>query len=171
MPVKINPSPTREQLGEAFAISFVQSVDRRGPEDCWPWVAGRDGKGYGAVMVNGVNCRAHRVAYIVANGSIPDGLHVLHHCDNPACCNPSHLYAGTAKQNADDRTHRERMPVRHGATNEQAKLSAEQVREVFRLRAAGVTIDVLSLQFKLSSPCIRRILSRKSYRDVEVSTA
>jgi hypothetical protein len=59
--------------------------------------------GYGQVWFRGNNWRAHRVAWTKANGEIPDGLWVLHKCDNPACINVDHLFLGTAKDNADDR--------------------------------------------------------------------
>lgn len=59
-------------------------------------------QGYGIVRHNGRNTSAHRLAWILANGPIPEGLHVCHRCDNPPCCNPEHLFIGTRKDNMQD---------------------------------------------------------------------
>lgn len=83
---------------------FWAKVDRRGPDECWPWIAKAvisDLK-YGAINVSGIVTGSHRVAYALANGSITDGLHVRHSCDNPPCCNPAHLIEGTPADNVKD---------------------------------------------------------------------
>lgn len=68
---------------------------------CWEW-RGSLSKGYGQIKVNGRPLRAHRMAYEVAKGDIPEGMHILHSCDNPKCCNPAHLRPGTHQENMDD---------------------------------------------------------------------
>lgn len=82
---------------------FWDNVDMSGgPDACWPWARSRRGKGYGSVKVNGRLRSAHRVAYRLATGHDPVGLLVMHVCDNPPCCNPAHLSAGTASDNMRD---------------------------------------------------------------------
>ena len=81
---------------------FWNKVDRRGPDDCWPWLKGKDRKGYGQTTIAYQHHRAHRLAWELANGPIPAGLCVLHRCDNPPCCNPGHLWLGTQRDNAHD---------------------------------------------------------------------
>jgi hypothetical protein len=83
---------------------FWDKVDRSGgPDACWPWTAFRYASGYGQFGVAGVApIRANRYAWMAVHGRIPDGLWVLHHCDNPPCCNPAHLFLGTAQDNVDD---------------------------------------------------------------------
>jgi hypothetical protein len=80
------------------------------PNGCLEWIGHTGRKGYGSIRANGKNVKTHRLAWELANGPIPDGLHVLHHCDNPPCCetDPSeeypegHLFLGTnADNNAD----------------------------------------------------------------------
>lgn len=73
-----------------------------GPEACWPWTGSRTRTGYGKCSVDGRHVAAHRLAWQLTNGPIPDGLHVLHRCDNPPCCNPGHLFLGTHTDNVRD---------------------------------------------------------------------
>jgi hypothetical protein len=73
------------------------------PDACWPWKGPRDKEGYGVITDDTRRqIRAHRIAFERINGPIPQGQYVLHHCDNPPCCNPAHLWLGTiADNNAD----------------------------------------------------------------------
>jgi hypothetical protein len=78
-------------------------VDRqRAPTDCWPWTGYTNTRGYGVIRINRRTVLAHRIAYQVERGPIPDGLFVCHHCDNPPCCNPAHLFLGTQTENMRD---------------------------------------------------------------------
>ena len=76
------------------------------PDACWEWQGSRFPSGYGQIFLDTQrrNSTTHRAAYELAYGEIPDGVSVLHRCDNPPCCNPKHLYAGNASLNAFDRT-------------------------------------------------------------------
>lgn len=79
---------------------FWSAVDRSG--DCWLWMKSRGRGGYGRFSVHSGHSPAHRVAYELAKGEIPDGLLVCHSCDNPPCVNPAHLWLGTQVTNAID---------------------------------------------------------------------
>ena len=75
---------------------------------CWIWEGGRDGKGYGRVWHEGKRKGAHRVAYELVVGKIPTGMCACHHCDNPICVNPEHIFIGTHKDNMRDCTAKSR---------------------------------------------------------------
>lgn len=94
---------------------YQSRVDRRGPDECWPYIGTRDKSGYGRLPLNRKNILAHRIAYELAYGPIPDGLFVLHSCDNPCCQNPAHLHIGTHTDNMRERSERGRAPA--GATH------------------------------------------------------
>lgn len=75
---------------------------RRSPSGCWEWSRSRNPAGYGKMGMNWVLYKTHRIAYTLFCGQIPDGLCVCHHCDNPPCCRPDHLFLGTASDNQRD---------------------------------------------------------------------
>ncbi len=86
------------------AERFWPKVDRRGPDECWEWKAARQAEGYGKMFTTN-RCRperAHRVSWVLHHGPIPDGMFVLHRCDNPPCVNPAHLFLGTNLDNIED---------------------------------------------------------------------
>ena len=87
-----------------LAERFARYLSPGAPEDCWEWRGQFNACGYGKFRLtpNSMNL-AHRVAWQIAHGPIPDGLHVCHHCDNPPCCNPAHLFLGTHGDNMRDR--------------------------------------------------------------------
>jgi hypothetical protein len=124
---------------------FWSKVDRSGgPDACWPWTCGRQrlrGYGFFWLVSAGMNVLTHRVAYQLEYGDFPDeSLCVCHKCDNPPCCNPSHLFLGTRATNAQDakskgrtlsgerhftRTHPERIArgERHGSRTRADRVS------------------------------------------------
>ncbi len=71
-------------------------------DECWPWLGARMTNGYGKLTYGGWNVSAHRLSYVLAFGPIPEGMCILHKCDNPRCVNPAHLRAGTQLENMQD---------------------------------------------------------------------
>lgn len=122
---------------------FWQKVDKRSPDECWEWQANRTRQGYGVFWLNGKNRRANRVAYAIAHGPVPDGFVVRHKCDNPRCCNPYHLEAGSQKDNVADMVIRGRRALTIGESNGCAKLTDDNIREIRRdqRRQAQIAAD------------------------------
>lgn len=90
---------------------LLAKIDQRGPDECWPWVTADGTDRYGTFWLEGEAVGAHRAAWILLVGPIPDGLHVLHRCDAPPCCNPSHLFLGTRSDNMADAFEKGRLPI------------------------------------------------------------
>lgn len=90
--------------GEMFDVEAFTARVQIGPEsECWPFMGARvPAGGYGRARLNTRLIAAHRVAYMLAYGNIPEGLDVMHLCDNPPCCNPKHLRAATTLENMQD---------------------------------------------------------------------
>ena len=90
-----------------IAARFWPKMDKCAEDACWEWSAAKDNWGYGLFYGDSFT-RAHRMAWVLTNGPIPEGLCVLHACDNPPCCNPAHLWLGTHLDNARDRENKGR---------------------------------------------------------------
>lgn len=137
----VNPAHLRYKAEpeESLAARFWSKVQVGDPNACWEWhEKTRNRQGYGSLTVDGRGRRAHRLAYELTYGPIPDGLIVLHSCDNPPCCNPAHLRAGTYHENAQDLVERNEHwneRIRHhaprGEKRGHAKLTPKEVREIF----------------------------------------
>lgn len=88
---------------------FWAKVDLRSSIECWNWNGAKRPTGYGMIRIDGKTCATHRIAYQLQKGEIPEGMEILHSCDNPSCCNPAHLDVGTHQQNIQDMRNRFRM--------------------------------------------------------------
>jgi HNH endonuclease len=142
-------------------------ITRRGPDDCWEWAAARSPRGYGKLAVDRKHWRAHRLVWTLTHGEIPSGMVVCHRCDNPPCCNPSHLFLGTDADNLKDARDKGRLIVsRPGETNGWAKLNADQVRELRRLRASGWTLARLAAKYQIAFQTVSNIARRDVWRHI-----
>jgi hypothetical protein len=162
---------------------FWARVDRSGgPDACWPWTAScqRVGLAYGLFNWRDKTRRAHRLAYAFVHGPIPDGLCVLHRCDNPPCCNPAHLFLGTHADNNRDMIAKGRAkfwPGAHGGTNpppaprfgeanSTSKLTEAAVREIRAANDAGESARGIARRLGVAATTVRDVLSGKNWRHV-----
>lgn len=145
---------------------FWAKVNKSG--ECWEWTAGADKQGYGRIRIEGKGILAHRFSYEQANGPIRDGALICHHCDNPACVRPSHLYAGTPKDNARDRMERGRVVSGNhaGEANASAKLTREQVVSMRSEMDDGRTCADVASEYGVSPNHASQIKNRKRWSHV-----
>lgn len=146
-----------------LAERFWAKVDRRGPDECWPWLASRDQHGYGQISIgNGKKrlIKAHRAAWIVSVGGLSEGACVLHRCDNPQCVNVAHLFLGTMKDNSVD------MAVKGRWNNGKKKLTVADVTEIRRRRASGEPLSPIARDFGIGNTGVSMIALRRTWKHV-----
>lgn len=113
---------------------------------CWEWKKAKTAHGYGAISVAGNQCAVHRVSFELFNGKIPEGIFVLHSCDNPSCWNPTHLFLGTQQDNMNDMKRKGRQ---------YPKITPELIQAV---KAFDGNIWKAAVKFQLPSRKISEIL-------------
>lgn len=138
---------------------FWSKVDLSEPEGCWEWRGTRYAGGYGYFSFGRKGVLAHRVAYELCVGPIPEGLWVLHSCDNPACVNPDHLRPGTPKENSAD------MVARGRSGRPGARLTEAAVRIIRRsYQAGGASQRGLAEVFGVSQHTIYQVVNYKTWK-------
>lgn len=151
-------SPKPKPVSDRFWSKVKKNND---PKLCWEWQAGLI-VGYGAFWLRGKTCKAHRVAWELTNGGIPDGLCVLHECDNPKCVNPNHLFLGTVLINNIDKAQKDRSLF--GERNPRAKLSPQDVDDIRRQYArGGLSQAAIAMQYGIDNTQVSRIVRRKQW--------
>lgn len=145
---------------------FWDKVDRRGPDDCWEWTAGRaGGRGgeYGSFRLSRPRRQiyAHRFSFCLARAidpaSLPASIEIRHRCDNPRCVNPQHLEAGTHADNIRDMWKRKRQ-------GQYGKLSIDQVRSIKKRLMLGDRVTDIARDFAVTHAAICHIKSGKTWK-------
>ena len=147
-------------LGERF-WNKVQKGD-----GCWEWTACRNPSGYGMIIDDERRTRlSHRIAWQLTNGPIPQGVCVLHRCDNPPCCNPGHLFLGARLDNNVDRAAKGRGSK--GMCIHTAKLTEENVMDIIHAFGSGARPSDVAREWGISHPTAKAIMRGTSWKHIQ----
>lgn len=175
---KLSPGDGRRDRWGTYLTRFYQGFSEGPPGECWNWTKSVDSSGYGQVKHLGKILKAHRISYEVHVGKIPDGLCVLHKCDNPSCVNPNHLRVGTKLDNTRDMISKGRARFKEGTgaidplrgeDNPGSVLTESQVayiRRVYIARHPQFGQCALARKFSVSQGTIHRVVYRKCWNHV-----
>jgi hypothetical protein len=137
---------------------FDESYTPEPNTGCWLWL-GHLTRGYGRIRAFGETPRpAHRISYIIHVGPIPEGLHVLHGCNEASCVNPAHLHLGTDVENTADKVRAGRQARVCGESNGRAKLTRDMVDLARRLHSDGASCAAVARRFGIAHSVMSRIL-------------
>lgn len=165
------PREAHDNLNAALLLWRIAERVIVAPSGCWLWTGPTVGAGYGRISRSGKNCLVHRLVYELCRGEVSLGVEVCHDCpagDNPACCNPSHLFLGTHADNMRDSEAKGRNshPGQKGEEKSQAKLTDDAVRAIRKRFAAGESGRALAEEFNVSRPAISEVVNRKKWAHV-----
>lgn len=157
---------------EAFSARYLAEP----MSGCWLWEGAVFNHGYGVFQSKHGGKRwvttAHRASWILHNGPIPAGMIVCHKCDNPMCVNPDHLFIGTDKDNVHDAIRKGRFQsaanpfYQKGSARRNALLNEQDVRDIRVMREVGMSCRLVAAEYGVSTACIERVDSRRSWRHV-----
>jgi hypothetical protein len=147
-------------------------IERAGPltTKCWIWQGSVDKDGYGLLTWyegDQKHQRAHRASWVFHNGEIPDELLALHHCDNPSCINPDHIYIGSPQDNMDDKWARGRHIPLVGEDHPLCKLSETDIALIRYFLTQGYGVNSLAKRYRVTHAAIQHIRDWKSWKHVE----
>jgi hypothetical protein len=152
-----------EIMRKTLEERFWSKVDKRGPEECWEWTASKAGATvlYGRFYLKqGKSVAAHVYSYRLAKGEIPEGMQVCHTCDNGLCCNPKHLFLGTAQKNIQDMW-------RKGRAGRGQRMNREDAYTVLKMRFDGKkTLREIAERFHITIPHVSSLCSGRWRPDV-----
>jgi hypothetical protein len=137
----------------------VNSFD---PKACWVWLGAGKGNGYGNMTIGGIQVGAHRVAYQLFCGDVPDGMDVCHSCDNRSCVNPDHLFIGTRAENMADCRAKGRA---EGGSRKHLKEA--EVQEIKRRLATGLSPRRVSDDLDINYGTVTAIAAGRSYKGTQ----
>lgn len=149
-------------FGTPSRITFESRIQKT--DSCWLWTGRLTKQGYGQRKIGDKLMPAHRAAWLLLRGSIPDGMCVCHRCDVRNCVNPDHLFIGTNDDNMADMVAKRRQPL--GRRNAAAKLTEADVQAIRTARANGQSAMALAKAYGLYFSTVYKIVRRETWRHV-----
>lgn len=153
------PAPRHDPADDA--VRFMSKVAKDAVTGCWIWKAFTYPSGYGCFCLGRRSGRAHRAAWELFRGPIPQGLFVCHHCDVPACVNPDHLFLGRDRDNVADRDAKGRQAK--GESIGISRLDAEAVRAMRRMLESGEPPTRVAARFGVHRSTVRGVRDRLTW--------
>lgn len=132
------------------------------PDACWIWQGSLTSKGYGQISDRARSIRAHRLAWELEHGEIPEGMQVCHRCDTPSCCNPAHLFLGTNAENQHDKRSKGRS-ARGTANGGGGKLTEADVTTIRAALAEGESLTTIANRHGVTRQLIAGIRDGKKW--------
>lgn len=167
---KFKPIP---DLSAEQIEAFWKLVDKRGPDECWPWLGRRNGSGYGVFSIGMMrDFRATRVLLKITTGNDPAPLYAIHDCENRPtfigrhCTNPSHILAGTHDENMAYTRGRPSGKDMTGSNNFNADLSEPDIIRIRERCAAGETIESIAMDYSVEDSMISHIKTGRNWKHV-----
>lgn len=143
---------------------FEEKIERIPECGCWIWMGATLGRGYGHTWDGKRRCTAHRLAWKIYFGEIPEGNFVLHRCDTPSCVNPHHLFLGTNQDNIRDAAIKRRLNTcQRNEDHPAAMLTDDQVRSI---RSSSGSQYSIAKEFGVTQGTICRIISRNTWKNL-----
>ena len=159
----MSKSIARQDDPKRISKRFWEKVDK--DSECWNWQGCKLPKGYGQFSYKLKTEQSHRVSWMIHFGDIPDGMHVLHHCDNPGCVRPDHLFIGTNADNKQDMMNKNRQAK--GSRLPHTILSENDITEIRELyKTNKYTQKQLGEMFSVDQSNICRIINRSYWKHI-----
>lgn len=153
----------RPKTFEEKVCDFWANVVKGQPNECWQWSGPCLTGGYGEFGIGKTCLLAHRVAWELANGKIPHGSDVLHHCDHPACVNPNHLFLGDQALNNADKCDKGRQARNRGEKGGGAKLTWKAASEIREAWSNGARQRDLAAHYGVSDAAVWLVVHNKTW--------
>jgi hypothetical protein len=145
---------------------FYKNIDVKGFDDCWNWLLSKNRCGYGKFKAFGKSYLSHRFMYELEHLCIPEGMIVMHTCDNPACCNPNHLVLGTQKENVGDCWGKGRHNNINLKRKKQPKLKRDDVMLIRELHDDGYSHKYIANLFDISKSQVYIIVNNRQWKEI-----
>jgi hypothetical protein len=148
-------------VDEQWVKRLWSKVGIQASDECWPWKEHLDKDGYAPFRIGSKRYKASRLVFYLKTGQDPGDLEACHKCNNPTCCNPEHIFAGTSSENRQQAVRERRGFV--GELNGRAKITAD---DVLAIRASSQTNEKLAVKYGLHSSVISKIRRRDIWKHI-----